>query len=95
MMRKIPVLLLLFASAGFVVRQPFAQEKALAQERRETDVPAEINRARAGLETAKQELERAGNEWGGHRVAAITHINQALAEIKKAEDYARAHKLTK
>ena len=96
MVRKIPVLLLLSA-AVFVGPQQFGQEKALAQERprAERDVPAEINRARAGLETAKRELESAGNEWGGHRVAAINHVNQALAEIQKAEDYARGHKLVK
>lgn len=59
------------------------------------DVPAEMQRAREGLETAKSELERAGDEWGGHRVAAIHHIDQALEEIRKSEEYAKQHKLMK
>ena len=97
MVRKIAVLLFLFALAGFVAPQPFAQQKTPAQEKRAAnrDVPVEMNRARAGLETAKKELESAGDEWGGHRVAAINHVNQALEEIQKAEEFARQHKLMK
>src|SRR3989441_8444831 len=32
------------------------------------DKPAEVDRAEQSLQTAKGELEKAGTEWGGHRV---------------------------
>jgi len=85
----------------FALPQSFCQQKkSAAQERRERqtaqrDVPAEMQRARQALETAKNELDHAGSEWGGHRAAAINHVNQALAEIHRAEDYAKQHKLAK
>ena len=96
MLRKTAVLLFVFALAGFVAPQPFAQQKTPAQKRdANRDVPVEMYRARAGLETAKKELASAGGEWGGHRVAAMNHVDQALEEIQKAEDFAREHKLMK
>jgi hypothetical protein len=55
------------------------------------DKPAEVDRAEQSLQTAKGELEKAGNEWGGHRVAAIKHIDAALQELDKAEGWAREH----
>jgi len=36
------------------------------------------------LEAAKHELEAAPEEFRGHRVKAIEHVNQALAESPKA-----------
>jgi hypothetical protein len=55
------------------------------------DKPAEVDRAEQSLHTAKSELEKAGTEWGGHRVAAIKHIDAALQELEKAEDWAKQH----
>ncbi|HZQ96153.1 MAG TPA: hypothetical protein VFA67_14145 [Candidatus Sulfotelmatobacter sp.] len=55
------------------------------------DVPAEIDAARRSLQTANTELEHAGGQWGGHRVAAMKHIQQAVAELNEAEKWARAH----
>ena len=55
------------------------------------DVPAEVNAARRALENAHNELEHAGGEWGGHRVAAMHHIEQAQAELIAAEKWAREH----
>ena len=55
------------------------------------DKPAEVDRAEQSLQTAKGELEKAGKEWGGHRVAAIKHIDAALQELEKAESWAREH----
>ncbi len=55
------------------------------------DVPAEMNSATQALRTAKSELERAGAEWGGHRVAAMKHIDEALKELQEAEGWARQH----
>lgn len=55
------------------------------------DVPAEIENARRALQTAQNELQHAGTEWGGHRVNAIKHVEAALSEINQAEQYARTH----
>jgi hypothetical protein len=101
MMRRLATLIILIGMTGFAVPSSFCQEKeSAAQERREQkqvdrDVPAEMQRARQALETAKSELEHAGGEWGGHRATAIGHINQALAEVHKAEEFAKQHKLAK
>jgi hypothetical protein len=55
------------------------------------DKPAEVDRAEQSLHTAKSELEKAGAEWGGHRVKAIEHINAALHELELGEQWARQH----
>jgi hypothetical protein len=100
-MRTLATSLLLIAMLGFTVPQAVSQEKGetAAQERREhavqRDVPADLQRARQALQNAMQELSASGNQWGGHRVAAMGHVKQALQEIQKAETYARQHKLAK
>ena len=55
------------------------------------DVPAEVESARHALEGARNDLEHAGGQWGGHRVAAMKHIDAALKELGEAEAWARAH----
>jgi hypothetical protein len=55
------------------------------------DVPAEVESARRALQGAHNDLEHAGAQWGGHRVAAMKHIEEALKELAEAEKYARAH----
>ena len=55
------------------------------------DVPAEVNSARQALRNARNELEHAGGQWGGHRVAAMKHIDEALKELGEAEGWAREH----
>jgi hypothetical protein len=98
-MRKISTLLLLLAVTGYVVPKSHSQEReTAAQERKERqhktppDVQAEMLRARQALEAAKNELVHSGGEWGGHRMAAIQHVDAALAETTKAEQWARQHK---
>jgi len=54
------------------------------------DVPAEVDSAERALQGARNDLEHAGGQWGGHRVAA-KHIDEALRELKEAEMYAREH----
>src|SRR5207302_10657123 len=39
----------------------------------ERDKPGEVDRAERSLQTAKNELERAGTEWGGHSTGDQTH----------------------
>jgi hypothetical protein len=56
------------------------------------DVPAEIDAARGTLKQSLGDLEKAGGEWGGHRVKAMQHIQAALTELNQAEQWAKAHK---
>ena len=55
------------------------------------DVPAEVDSARNALKQAHGDLEHAGGDWGGHRVKAMQHIQEAIAELNEAEKFARAH----
>ena len=55
------------------------------------DVPAEIDAARRALQGAYNDLEHAGGHWGGHRVNAMKHIQQAVGELNEAERWAREH----
>lgn len=55
------------------------------------DVPAEVETARHQLKDAHDALEHAGGEWGGHRAAAMHHIDEALGELREAEKWAHEH----
>ena len=55
------------------------------------DVPAEIGSAKERLKNARNDLDHDGGEWGGHRVTAIKHIDEALSELGQAEKWAREH----
>jgi hypothetical protein len=55
------------------------------------DVPAEVASARRALEGARNDLEHAGGNWGGHRLSAIDHISLAIKELGEAEKWAREH----
>ncbi len=55
------------------------------------DVPGEVESARRALQGARNDLEHAGGEWGGHRAEAIKHIDAALKELGEAEKWAREH----
>lgn len=100
-MRKLFTLIILAGMVGFAVPSSFSQQKvqaAQAQRAREAaspDIEADIQRARHALEDAKNQLQSAGHEWGGHRVNAIKHVDGALAELTAAEKWARAHKEVK
>lgn len=50
-----------------------------------------LNKAEQQLAHAKRTLESATHDCGGHRVAAIKLIDQAMAEVKEGRDYANAH----
>jgi hypothetical protein len=76
------ILLLLMITLSAVPLFPVAPQR---------DVPGEVAAARQALQTARNELDHAGGEWGGHRVAAIKHIDSALAELAEAEKWAREH----
>jgi len=55
------------------------------------DVPAAVMSARQALQNAYVDLQHAGGEWGGHRVAAMNHIQAAVRELSEAEAWARQH----
>ena len=55
------------------------------------DVPAEVESSRAALKGAYNDLQRAGGEWGGHRVNAMKHIQEAITELDQAEKWAKEH----
>lgn len=60
-------------------------------EPQQRDVPAEVESARHALRNARNDLEHAGGEWGGHRAVAMKHIDEALRELDEAEKWARQH----
>lgn len=97
-MQRIGSLLLLLAVIGFTVprahaqlRQVAAQEHNAHPQKAVPDVQADMLRARQSLQTAKEQLTKSGGEWGGHRMAAIGHVEQALQEVQKAEEWAKQH----
>jgi uncharacterized iron-regulated protein len=47
--------------------------------------------ARADLQTAKSELQRATPDKGGHRVKAMTLVNQAIAQVNQGIAFDRRH----
>jgi hypothetical protein len=51
--------------------------------------------ARADLNTAKQQLQRATPDKGGHRVKAISLVNQAIAQVNAGIAYDRRHNHTR
>jgi len=73
-----------------IVRTPHHLTCSPDSARRDAITPPR-QRAEQSLHTAKSELEKAGTEWGGHRVAAIKHIDAALQELEKAQDWAGQH----
>jgi hypothetical protein len=83
-MRWIATMLLVVGMSGFAIPQNAGQ-----------DVPADVLTAQQALQNARKELAAAGNNWGGHRMLAIKHVDAAIAEVQKAEQYARAHHVMK
>lgn len=51
----------------------------------------EIHRALRRLRSAKEDLQKASHDYGGHRDAALGFVNQAIAELQAALSYANAH----
>jgi hypothetical protein len=47
----------------------------------------EIARAQRALQRVKGDLEHAGHDFGGHRVAALKLIDQALGELQAARQF--------
>ena len=47
----------------------------------------EISSAMNHLREAKQNLEHAAHDFGGHRAAALKHVDEALEECRQAMAY--------
>ncbi len=70
-------------------RVPSLGQETPAQERREEraerrEAHPNIQAAIKALENAKRQLQTAAHDFGGHRVKALEHVNQALEECRAA-----------
>jgi hypothetical protein len=83
---KTTILLLALILAPVAIPSPHSPQR---------DVPAEVDAARNALKQAHNDLEHAGGEWGGHRVNAMKHIQEAISELNQAETWAKQHHDTK
>jgi Flp pilus assembly protein TadB len=102
-MRKLAALILFTSLAGVAVAPSWSQERdSRAEELRErraqaaqpkavADVQGDMVRARQALQAAKDQLYRAGNEWGGYRMTALKHVDEALKDVDRAEAFAKQH----
>ncbi len=52
-----------------------------------TERHPEIHKAMRKLRGAKQDLEKAAHDFGGHKAKAIEAIDQALVELRAAIDF--------
>jgi hypothetical protein len=57
-----------------------------------TDEPGQLESGISQLNTAKSDLERAGNQWGGRKAKAISYVDEALKELQVGIEYAKEHK---
>ena len=48
------------------------------------DEDASLRAAEQELKVARQHLAEAGRRYGGHRQAAVEHVNKALDELRRA-----------
>ena len=83
-MRILAATVLLLALSGFASPQ-----------KTYPDIQADMAQARQHLTAAKDLVYKAGNEWGGHRMNALKQIDAAIAEVDRAEQYAKAHHFIK
>ncbi len=69
--------------------QPPAARAAGQQKREGEERHPEIRAALRALENAKHHLESAAHDFGGHRVKALEHTEQAIRECHEALEYDR------
>lgn len=82
------------AAAAAFSQQPTTTPKlnAFPQAARDNDVPAELQSAMQKLESARNDLDHAGGDWGGFREKAISHIQEAQGNLKSAMEWRRSHR---
>jgi hypothetical protein len=64
-----------------------ARVVSLGQQTSAREAHPHIEAAMKALEQAKGQLEHAAHDFGGHRVKALEHVNQALQECRDALRY--------
>jgi len=62
-----------------------------AAQRANPPMDPEIHAAMKALQEAKHHLEGAQHDFGGHRVKALEHVNQALDELREAMNWQKEH----
>ncbi len=63
------------------------QEPKEAKKERKQEPHPEINRAIRLLQNARADLNKAAHDYGGHRVAAIKSIDEALGHLHEALNF--------
>ena len=67
---------------------PPAKRAEMKEERRQKkEGHPELRKAIASLEQARKDLNRAANDFGGHKAEAIKSIDDALKHLRLAEAY--------
>jgi len=56
------------------------------------DEPSMMNTGISSLETARTDLAKAGNNWGGRKETAVALIDQALKDLQTGINWAKEHK---
>jgi hypothetical protein len=87
-MKKLTVVFTAIALAASMSLPAAAQEKNAPKVKRvqmgAKEQHPEIGAAITHLREAKQNLEHAAHDFGGHRVNALKHVNEALEECRLA-----------
>jgi anion-transporting ArsA/GET3 family ATPase len=88
-MKKIYAIFAATALAAAMTLPAAAQDQAAAklkrvQMREKAEKHPEIHAAIRHLQEAKNNLEHAAHDFGGHRAAALKHVNEALEECHAA-----------
>ena len=63
------------------------KEKPAVEKKEAMEQHPQIAAAMQHLREAKQNLEHAAHDFGGHRAAALKHVNEALEECRQALAY--------
>ena len=92
MKTKLCAVLTAIALVGAVTLPAVAQEQPTAKIKRvqmkeEKEHHPEIAAAMNHLREAKQNLEHAARDFGGHRANALKHVNEALEECRLALEF--------
>ena len=80
------------AAAAFSQQPTAPKLNAFPQAARDNDVPAELQSAMQKLESARNDLDHAGGDWGGFREKAISDIQEAQGNLKRAMEWRRSHR---
>jgi uncharacterized protein involved in copper resistance len=91
-MKKLYAILTAAALACAISLPAAAQDSGTAKLKRtqmaeKKEAHPEIESAMHHLREAKENLEHAAHDFGGHRASALKHVNEALEECRQALAY--------